>query len=201
MQIILRFSFTSLCMPYLGMHVLSSRAMTDGIVDWHRGGELSKASVVSSRHHRHDANIVNTNMFLAQRPSNLACYSHASADSVLISIFTMNSALGPPSVIDLGLHDNTCDWLALPSSLVAYPMCRICTKICHLVCVSVVVLQLPRSYKAIIIVTHLPAAIYQWLWVAAWTLYVETNFIVTMNYTLSVHMYHAVTLWVKILFS
>ena len=94
--------------------------------------------------HRHDANIVNTNMFLAQSPSNLTCYSHASADSVHISIFTINSALGSPSVIDRGCDTVTWQrthpsWVALPSSmfiLVAYPVCHMYTKICRLVSVS-----------------------------------------------------------------
>ena len=96
--------------------------------------------------HWHDANIVNTNMFLAQSPSNLTCYSHASADSMHISIFTMYSALGPPLIEGVMQLEHM--WsplgprLALPSSmfiLVAYPVCRItrmCTKICRLVGVS-----------------------------------------------------------------
>ena len=84
-------------------------------------------------------------MFLAQSSSNLTYYSHASADSMHISIFTMNSILCPPSVIDQGCdavirqrtHAIT-SRLALPSSmfmLVAYPVCRMCTKISRLVTV------------------------------------------------------------------
>ena len=130
--------------------------------------------------HWHDANVVNTNMFLAQSPSNLTCYSHASTDSMHISIFTMYSTLGPPLIEGVMQLEHM--WsplgpqLALPSSmfiLVTYPVCRItrmCTKICRLGKWFMVVLQLPRSYKASITVTHFPAAIDQWLRVAAWTL-------------------------------
>ena len=94
----------------------------------------------------HDANVVNTNTALAQSPSNLTCYMHASTDSVHTSIFTMDSALGPPSIIDWGCDSVTrqrthaiASRIVLMFSmfiLVAYPMCCMRTKIRHLVSVS-----------------------------------------------------------------
>ena len=124
-------------------------------ISFQRCQSLAAVNAFRTCLHRLDPNVVNTNMFLAQSPSNLTCYSHASADSVHISIFTINSAFGSPSVIDRGYDMVTRQrtrpfWLALPSSmfiLVAYPMRRMCTKICCLVSVSWLFFSFPTHIK------------------------------------------------------
>ena len=114
--------------------------MTDGIVDRHRGDELSKASVVSS--HRRFQNFSPLTWCQHCKYQHVPCTEPIQPYlSRHISIFTTNFALGPPSVIDRGC--DAVSWthaitsqLALPSSMVAYPVCRMCTKICYLVSVS-----------------------------------------------------------------
>ena len=149
---------------------------------------LAAVNAFKTCFHWHDMPTLILTHFL-HRALPITCYSHASADSMHISSFTMNSALGPPSIIDWGCdaatwqRTNMCLPLSLPchlaclySELVAYPVCHMCTKICclHSKC-FLVVLQLPLSYKASIIVTHFPAAIDQLLRVAiAWTLWRPT---------------------------
>ena len=139
----------------------------------------------------HDANVVNTNTFLVQSPSNLTCY--ANADSIHILIFTMNSALGPPSIIDRACDAVTrqrthaiASRLALPSMfiLIAYLVCRMCTKICRLVSVSWLFFSFhAHTNQASLCMWHIfPLQLTnECKRMPAWTLYVDTNLVSTEN--------------------
>ena len=132
----------------------------DGIVDWHSGDELSKTSVVSSRQcfqnlspptwcQCYTTKYQLTHSLRRALPTLPATVMLALTACTPQSLPLMNSALGPPSVIDRGCDTVTRQHMRLP---LGSPCCLACsywlliqccmyTKICCLVSVSIVVLQ------------------------------------------------------------